>query len=100
MKHYKVLFHAKAKSEFDKMDNSVKILILKQIKKINKLPSLGDHLGNKYGINLTNYQKIYVDNKKIRIVYKAIEERIEILIIGIGYRDKSDIYNQIYTRLE
>ncbi len=99
MKTYKIIFHKKAKKEFDKMDNSIKILILKQLKKLSTHPDSGKSLGNKYGIDLTGYRKIYVDNKKFRIVYKIIEEKIEIFVIGIGIRDKNKIYELINKRL-
>jgi mRNA interferase RelE/StbE len=44
---------------------------------------------------------LYVDNKKIRIVYRLLGEEIEIIEVrGIGKRDKEKIYRLIGHRLK
>ena len=52
-------------------------------------------------IDLTGFYKLYVDNKKIRIVYRLLGEEIEIIEVwGIGKRDKEEIYRLIGHRLK
>lgn len=49
----------------------------------------------------TGFYKLYVDNKKIRIVYRLLGEEIEIIEVwGIGKRDKEEIYKVIGHRLK
>jgi len=49
---------------------------------------------------LRGFYKIYVLNKKYRIVYRIIEDRIDIVEIwGIGKRDKEKVYKMIARRI-
>ena len=95
---YKVIFHKSAKKELDNFDASIKLIILKQIKKIKENPYLGKELGNKGGFDLTGYRKIYAYKKQIRIIYKIIEEEIQVYIISIGKREKMEVYKKASER--
>ena len=59
---YKILFHPEAAREIGNLDNRQKILVLKQINKLVLTPGRGKLLGNKQGINLSGYRKLYVDS--------------------------------------
>jgi mRNA interferase RelE/StbE len=83
---FKIVFHPDAANEISELDNRQKSLVLKQIKKISKTPYLGNDLGNKNGLDLSGYRKMYADRKKIRIVYKILEKKVLIQIIAIGNR--------------
>ncbi|HPO64238.1 MAG TPA: addiction module toxin RelE [Candidatus Kapabacteria bacterium] len=96
---YSIVFHIEAKKELDSFDNSVKLIILKQIKKLEIQPELGKFLGNKDGMDLTGYRKLYALQKKIRIIYRIIEDRIEIQIISINKRDKLLAYKNAFERI-
>ena len=96
---YKILIHPEAAKEIAALDRSVRLLVLKQIKKLSKMPGLGAQLGNKMGIDLSGYRKIYVDKKKIRIVYKIVEERIVVQIIAVGKREGMQVYKNSAKRL-
>ncbi len=96
---YNILFHIEAKKELDSFDNSVKLIILKQIKKLEIQPELGKLLGNKDGMDLTGYRKLYALKKKIRIIYRIVEDRIEIQIISINKRDKLLAYKNAFERI-
>jgi mRNA interferase RelE/StbE len=97
---YKILFHPEAAREIANLDNRQKILVLKQINKLVLTPGRGKLLGNKQGIDLSGYRKLYVDRKKIRIVYKIVEENILVQIIAIGKRDSMKIYKKATSRIE
>jgi len=71
----------------------------KQFKKIATSPELGQLLGNKNGYDLSGCRKMYVDSKRIRIVYKIIDDRIVIEIIAIGKRDELEVYKKASQRL-
>ncbi len=95
---YKVNFHEDAKRDLDSMDGRVKKLVLKQIVKIKDNPYLGVILGNIGGMDLTGYRKTYADNKKIRIVYKIIKEKVIVYIFAIGKREKEEVYKKALKR--
>ena len=73
-------------------------------KKIDALPEnpiLGKYFGNKLGLDLTGFHKLYAFRKKYRIVYRIGKGYLEVIeIIGIGKRDKAEIYKLIVKRLE
>jgi len=100
MEKYTVLFHPEAAKELRKLDGSVVKLVLKQIKKLELYPLAGDLLGNKHGYDLSNYRKLYVNNKKIRVIYTVIENQILVKIIAIGNREAMEVYSDANNRKE
>ena len=90
--NYKIRFHIDAKKELDDLDGSVRLIVLRQIKKLETKPLLGEALGNIGGLDLTGFRKMYADRKKIRIVYRILEEEVEVFIIAINKREKSKVY--------
>ena len=98
--NYKIKFHPLAEKELNNLDGSVKILVIKQISKLRNNPEYGEDLGNKHGYDLTRYKKIYVNNKKIRIIYKIEKEKVLIKIIAIGKRDDFEVYQDADKRKE
>ncbi|MBC8183518.1 type II toxin-antitoxin system RelE/ParE family toxin [candidate division KSB1 bacterium] len=97
---YKVKFIPSARKDFDKLDGRRKILVAKQLVKLENNPFAGKELGNKAGIDLTGYYKLYADKKKIRIVYAVIEERVIVKIIAIGERDELAVYREAAKRIK
>ena len=97
---YKILFHPAAAREVAGLDNRVRLLVLKQIKKLSLTPGLGNELGSKQGIDLTGYRKLYADKKKIRIVYKIIDEQILVQVISVGKRENLKVYKNAAKRIQ
>lgn len=98
---YQIEFISEAAQDYKSLDGSVKRKVDKKLENLSKNPFLGEHLGNKFDIDLTGFYKLYVDNKKIRIVYRLLGEEIEIIEVwGIGKRDKEEIYKLIGHRLK
>ena len=95
---YSIVFHKDAKRDYEKLDGSVRLLVLKQLNKIKKNPFQGLELGNKAGLNLIGYRKIYVNKKQLRIVYKIDEEKIEVLVVSINKRENMKSYKLAYLR--
>jgi len=98
--NYNIKFHPLAEKELANLDGSVKILVVKQIAKLSKNPEYGEDLGNKHGFDLTGYKKIYVNNKKVRIIYKIEKEKVLIKIIAIGKREDFEVYQDADKRKE
>ena len=78
------------------------IKILERVKS-NPLPNneggYGKPLGNKNNINLTGCFKIKLNHPPIRIVYKLLREKKEMLIIAISDREDSEVYELASHRL-
>ncbi|MBI3015518.1 MAG: type II toxin-antitoxin system RelE/ParE family toxin [Candidatus Tectomicrobia bacterium] len=96
---YKIEFLPEAAREFEALDGSLKKIAAKQIDKLLESPELGEPLGKRMGIDLTGYRKIYFGKKAYRIVYEIQRQRLVILIIGIGKRERAEIYKEVARRL-
>ncbi len=96
---YKVEFLPEAAREFEALDGSLKRVVAKQIDKLAERPELGEPLGKRMGIDLTGYRKTYFGKKGYRIVYEILRDRLVVLIIGIGKRERAEIYQEVARRL-
>jgi len=97
---YKVEFLPEAAQEFAALDGSLKKIAAKQIDKLAEKPELGEALGKRMGIDLTGYRKMYFGKKAFRIVYEIQRQKLLILIIGIGKRERAEIYKEVARRLK
>jgi len=96
---YNFEFHPEAKEELKKLNNSIQILFTKKLKQILNTPEIGIKLGNKNNLKLTGLKKVYFNNKKHRIVYDTIEDKVMIYIVAIGKRDEMDVYKKADSRV-
>ena len=79
---------------------SIKKLVLKQLKKLKDAPQPGEELGNKAGFDLTGYRKLYVHNKRIRIIYCISQDRRLVYVIAIGRRAHMVVYQGALKRVK
>ncbi len=96
---YRVEFLPEAAREFDALDGSLRKIAAKQIDKLAETPELGKPFGKRMGIDLTGYRKIYFAKKGYRIIYEIQRQKLVILIIGIGKRERAEIYREVAKRL-
>ena len=97
--NYKLELLLEAHEDLAEFSNRERILVYKQFKKIQKSPELGTLLGNKNGYDLSGCRKMYADNKKIRTVYKIVEERIIVEVIAVGKRNEMEVYKKASKRV-
>jgi mRNA interferase RelE/StbE len=98
---YKIEFLPDAEKDFDALDGSIRKEVTKKIDALADNPFLGKPFGKKYGVDLTGFYKLYVSKKKYRIVYRLIGKHIEVIeIVGIGKRDKEEVYKLVARRLK
>ena len=97
MQTWKVELLPEARQDFNNLDGSVRKSVLKQLVKLEKDPSYGDPLGNKAGINLDGYFKLYADKKQIRIIYEVVEHIIK--VIAIDKREDMEVYRIALKRI-
>lgn len=89
---YRVTLTEDAAADFRGLDGSLKQPVAKQLKKLETAPLLGEHLGNKAGLDLTGYYKLYVAKKTVRIVYRIIEQQIIVEVVPIDKREDLAVY--------
>ncbi len=97
MPTWKVELIPEAHTDFNKLDGSVKKQVLKQLVKLERNSRYGAPLGNKAGINLEGYLKLYADKKRIRIVYQEIGHIIK--VIAIDKREDMEVYRIALKRI-
>lgn len=97
---YKIEFLPDAVKDFDDLAGWLKKQATKKIDAIAENPLIGKPLGNKFGTDLTGFYKLYFAKKKYRIVYRLMGGHIEVIeVVGIGKRDKAEVYKLITRRL-
>ena len=96
---YRVEFLSDAAREFEALAGSLKKVAAKQIDTLAARPERGEPLGKRLGIDLTGYRKIYFGKKGDRIVYEIQRQRLVVLIVGIGKRERAEIYREVAQRL-
>ena len=97
--NYKIVLKEEANNDLSELSHNQKILIFKQLKKLERSPELGIPLGKKLGYDLTGYRKMYADKKQLRIVYKICDDIIEVKVIAIGKRNDMDVYEKASDRI-
>ena len=101
---WEIRYLPEAEKDFKKLDQSQRILVRKAIKKVqqNPLPvsegGYGKPLGGKGGRDLTGFLKIKLRQAGIRIVYTLIRTQTEMLIVVIGMREDSEVYETAARR--
>ena len=95
---YTIEFHEDVKKDLKELGHSTTALVLKKLQRISQNPLIGNELGNKANNNLAGFRKVYVENKRVRIVYKIIEDKIEVFVIAVGKRDDMEVYKKAKDR--
>ncbi|MDH4153932.1 MAG: type II toxin-antitoxin system RelE/ParE family toxin [Nitrospira sp.] len=97
---YNVVLTAEAAEDFRQLDGSLKAPVAKQLRKLESAPRLGEHLGNRGGLDLTGYYKLYAAKKSIRIVYRILDQEILVEVVAIGKREDLAVYQEALKRLK
>ncbi len=96
---YKIVFLPEVDGDISKLDVWVKMKVFKKLQQIALSPELWKDLWNKMWMDLSWLKKVYVDNKKIRIVYKVIKNEITILVVSIWKRESEKVYREAMKRV-
>lgn len=97
---YAIKYHPEVIEDLQQLGGNVRKQVFKKIEQLAQNPQLGHSLGNKAGFDLTGYRKAYVDNRRIRIVYKIVDKQICIFIISVGKREGLEVYQTAQQRIK
>ncbi|OCL82887.1 type II toxin-antitoxin system RelE family toxin [Arcobacter porcinus] len=96
---YSLKLHDKVYDDLKVLDNALVIKVFKKLKQIQQSPQIGENLGNKNGMNLSGFKKVYLDRKRVRIVFEVQDSILTIYTIAIGQRDDMEVYKKAFDRL-
>ena len=97
MSKYEVEFTPEAANDYDKLDGSAKLQVMKSVA---KLEQIGMAAGEALHGRLSDCRKLKHQKLGLRVVFKENENSIEIIeVIVIGRRDKSEVYIEAERRL-
>lgn len=103
--NWSVNYLPEALDDFRRLDGSQKILVRKAIRKVcqNPLPETeggyGKLLGNKNGSSLSGFLKVRLRGAGLRIVYQLVRQENHMLVIIIGMREDSEVYDAAQKRI-
>lgn len=96
---YSLKLHDKVYDDLKVLDNTLVIKVFKKLKQIQQSPQIGENLGNKNGMNLSRFKKVYIDKKRVRIVFEVQDDILTVYTIAIGQRDDMEVYKKAFDRL-
>ena len=93
---YKLSFLPKALKEWKKLDSSISVQFKKKLKERLENPKVEkDKLSG-----FENVYKIKLRSIGYRLAYEVKDEEITIIVLVVGVRDKSKVYNILKQRFE
>lgn len=103
---WEVVYLPEALNDLRSLDGSQRLLVKKAIEKLklNPLPETeggyGKWLGNKSGRNLSGFLKVKLRGPGLRIVYQLLRIENQVLIVVIGARKDSEVYDIAHSRVK
>jgi len=89
LKTYELEFNVDALKEWRKLDGSIQALFKKQLAKHLLAPHVPS--AQLHG-DLQNTYKIKLRDAGYRLVYEVVEQRLVVLVIAVGRRDRDEVY--------
>lgn len=92
---YFLEFKPSAFKEWKKLDNTVKVALKKKLEEVLEYPKIE---ANRL-VGLPNCYKIKLRTLGYRLVYQVDDERIVVLVLAVGKRERSEAYENAKFRL-
>jgi mRNA interferase RelE/StbE len=101
-RRFEIRLIPEAEKEYKKLDGSMKKLVNVAFRKLEeRADELGEELFNKTDTKLLGCRKIKFRKHGIRIVYRIIKGKVEIVqVIAVAKRDDNEVYRLAHKRLE
>lgn len=102
---WEVKYLPEAVEDLRRLDGSQRILVRKAVGKLvqNPLPETeggyGKWLGNRGGAKLAGFLKVKLRGSGLRIVYRLIRREEQVLLVIIGVREDSEVYEEAQKRI-
>ena len=93
---YSLKLHDKVYDDVKLLDNALIIKVFKKLKQIQQSPQIGENLGNKNGMNLSGFKKVYIDKKRVRIVFEVQDDILTVYTIAVEQRDDMEVYKKAF----
>lgn len=103
-KRWTLSYLDEAKEDLNELDGSVRAHVVKAVRKVLQNPSpkdqggYGDPLSNRDDAKLAGLCKVKLRKDGVRIVYKAVEQDGEMIVIVIGARADNKVYREAQRR--
>ena len=95
-KSYDLEFDVRARKEFQKLDGVLQLQFARKLKERLVQPRVEkDKLSG-----MTDCYKIKLRSAGYRLVYRVVDERVVVVVIAVGKRERSEIYDSARSRLK
>jgi mRNA-degrading endonuclease RelE of RelBE toxin-antitoxin system len=95
---YRVELTRFAEEDYAALDHSLRILALKQLRKLERYPEAGKPLGHRLGYDLSGYRSLRFGGRRYRLVYRVDDEAGRVTVVAIGERARSEVYRHAAER--
>lgn len=91
---WKIIFPAVVKKEVERLDATVRLQVLKAIRRVatNPLPQARGGYGKPLGGNLSGFLKIKLRRAGVRVVYALREIEGEMVVVVVAARANDEVY--------
>jgi len=93
---YKLYFLKKSKKEWNKLNSTIREQFKKKLEKRLEEPIVPNDKLSGY----ENVYKIKLRSSGFRLAYEVRDDKIIIVVLAVGKRENSDIYNSLNGRLD
>lgn len=95
-KSYDLEFDVRARKEFQKLDGAFQVQFARKLKERLAQPKVEkDKLSG-----MPDCYKIKLRSAGYRLVYQVFDQRVVVIVIAVGKRERSDIYDSARSRLK
>lgn len=102
---WNLVFLPEADDDLGRLDNGVRLIVLKAIKKVQKNPlpreegGYGKRLGHKQNMDLSGFLKIKIRDIGVRVVYALERRDNQMVVVVIGARKDNIVYKTAALRI-
>lgn len=104
--NWTIVYLPEVKKDLQALGQTQRVLVRKALDRVktNPLPEseggYGKPLGKRGNTNLTNFLKIKLRGAGLRIVYRLIRQEGQMLVVVVGVREDSEVYEEAQKRID
>ena len=93
---YRLVWEEPASNDWDRLDNSVRVVISKKLSKRLENPHV---VADRLSGNLAGFYRMRFDKVGLRLVYRVLDEQSIVLVVAVGKRDEKAVFETATQRL-